>query len=283
MIAPSGRIQFDTAAFSQNAASTSQGYEQDAIGFRRARIALLGEYEMVDYIIEMDFANRGPESEFYGKTQSTAFKDVYIQVRDLPVLGNVRVGHFKECFGLEQFTGDNFTTFMERSVCDEGAFVPGRNDGIMAFNWTENERATWAIGAFANATGLDQPPLIQTNDWGAAVTARTTFLPWYDVNSNGRGLLHLGVDYSYRTAYNDLGKFATRPEANFADALINMSLPNVKDWQVVERGSGAGLRTALFAVGSFWHVRRVRQRRHQHLLGHVRLCELLSHRRKPAL
>ena len=34
---------------------------------------------------------------------------------DLPVLGNVRVGHFKECFGLEQLTSDNYTTFMERS------------------------------------------------------------------------------------------------------------------------------------------------------------------------
>ena len=91
---------------------------------------------MIDYIIEMDFANRGINSVINSKDQSTAFKDVYIQVHDLPVIGNVRVGHFKECFGLEQLTSDNYTTFMERSLDDEGAFVPGRNDGIMAFNWT---------------------------------------------------------------------------------------------------------------------------------------------------
>ena len=128
------------------------------MGFRRARLALLGEYEQIDYIIEMDFANRGINSAINSKDQSTAFKDVYIQVRDLPVIGNVRVGHFKECFGLEQLTSDNYTTFMERSLDDEGAFVPGRNDGIMAYNWTENQRATWAIGAFTNQTGYDQPP-----------------------------------------------------------------------------------------------------------------------------
>ena len=91
---------------------------------------------------------------------------MYIQVRDLPVIGNVRVGHFKECFGLEQLTSDNYTTFMERSLDDEGAFVPGRNDGIMAFNWTECQRATWAIGAFTNQTGYDQPPTFIYDHWG---------------------------------------------------------------------------------------------------------------------
>ncbi len=162
VIAPSGRIQFDAANFSQNAASNAQfGNVQNAVGFRRARIALLGEYEVIDYIVEMDFANRGINSAVNSKDQSTSFKDVYIQVRELPLLGNVRVGHYKECFGLEQLTSDNYTTFMERSIDDEGAFVPGRNNGIMAFNWTENQRATWAIGAFTNQTGFDQPPAVR--------------------------------------------------------------------------------------------------------------------------
>ena len=86
LIAPSGRIQFDMANFSQNAASDAQfGNAQNTVGFRRARLALLGEYEQVDYIIEMDFANRGIASAINQKDQSTAFKDVYIQLRDLPV------------------------------------------------------------------------------------------------------------------------------------------------------------------------------------------------------
>ena len=167
LIAPSGRIQFDVANFTQNPASVSQyGNEPNSVGFRRARLALLGEYGQIDYIIEMDFANRGAASQVNAKDQSTGFKDVYCQVRDLPVIGNVRIGHFKECFGLEQLTSDNYTTFMERSVDDEGAFVPGRNDGIMAFNWTENQRATWAIGVFTNQTGYDQPPTFHVRPLG---------------------------------------------------------------------------------------------------------------------
>ena len=46
LIAPSGRIQMDVANFTQNAASNTQfGNAQNAVGFRRARLALLGEYE----------------------------------------------------------------------------------------------------------------------------------------------------------------------------------------------------------------------------------------------
>ncbi len=250
LVAPSGRIQFDMANFSQNAASVSQfGNADNSVGFRRARLAMLGEYGLVDYIVEMDFANRGINSVINSKDESVAFKDVYIQVRELPVLGNVRVGHFKECFGLEQLTSDNYTTFMERSLDDEGAFVPGRNDGIMAYNWTENERATWAIGAFTNQTGFDQPPTFVADHWGLDLTMRATYLAWYDEASNGRGLLHTGLDYSYRSAPGNpnssstvtntgtVADLAARPEAAFGPAVVNIAFTDVKEWQVVNAES----------------------------------------------
>ena len=171
--------------------------------------------------------------EVNSKDQSTAFKDVYIQVRDLPVLGNVRVGHFKEWFGLEELTSDNYTTFMERSLDDEGAFVPGRNNGIMAFNWTENQRATWAIGAFTNQTGFDQPPTFVFDHWGLDLAMRATYLPWYDEASGGRGLLHTGLGYVYRSAPDDTMTLAARPESAFAPSVVNMTLTDVNDLQVL--------------------------------------------------
>ncbi len=240
LITASGRIQFDVANFSQNAASDAQfGNAQNTVGFRRARLALLGEYEQIDYIIEMDFANRGINSVIDSKDQSTAFKDVYIQVKDLPVIGNVRVGHFKECFGLEDLTSDNYTTFMERSLDDEGAFVPGRNDGIMAFNWTENQRATWAIGAFTNQTGYDQPPTFIYDHWGLEMPMRLTCLPWYDEASGGRGLLHVGIAYDYRSAADHTMQLAARPESAFAPSVVNMTLTGLNDIQ--ELGTEAAL------------------------------------------
>ncbi len=235
LIAPSGRIQMDVANYTQNAASDAQiGNIPNAVGFRRARLALLGEYEVVDYIIEMDFANRGVASVINQKDESVGFKDVYIQVRDLPLLGVVRVGHFKECFGLEALASDNYTTFMERSLCDEGTFVPGRNDGIMAYNWSECQRATWAVGTFTNQTGFDQPPLFQYDHWGLDMTARATYLPWYDEPSGGRGLLHTGLDYAYRSDPDDNFIFATKPESGFANAVVNMSTTDVKQWQTAD-------------------------------------------------
>jgi phosphate-selective porin OprO and OprP len=228
LIAPSGRIQFDVANFTQNNASQAEfGNVQNAVGFRRARIALLGGYQTVDYIIEMDFANRGIDATI-NKAQSTAFKDVYIQMHDLPLVGNVRVGHFKECFGLEDLTSDNFTTFMERSLDDEGAFVPGRNNGIMAFDWAENQRATWAAGAFTDYTGFDQPPLFQYDQGGLDLTTRVTWLPWYDEATEGRGLLHLGADYAFRSAPNHTAVFATRNESAFGPSVVNMTLATSK-------------------------------------------------------
>jgi phosphate-selective porin OprO and OprP len=235
-IIPSGRIQFDAAGFAQDATSTSQfGNVLNAVGFRRARLALLGEaYNQFDYIIEMDFANRGADVTVNPKAQSTAFKDVYVQMRDLPVLENVRVGHFKEPFGLEQLTSDNYTTFMERSICDEGAFVPGRNDGIMAFGWSKNERVTWGAGLFTCQTGFDQPPLFQCDDGGLDATGRITYLPWYDEGSGGRGLLHVGADYAFRSGPNDTAIFTSTPESKFGPGIVNFTLTDANYWQVFD-------------------------------------------------
>jgi phosphate-selective porin OprO and OprP len=253
LIAPSGRIQFDMANFSQNATSVTQyGNALNSVGFRRARLALLGEYEVVDYVIEMDFANRGVGAEVNSKDQSTGFKDVYIQVRDFPLIGNVRVGHFKEGFGLEQMTSDNYTTFMERSIIDEGTFVPGRNNGIQAFNWTESQRATWSIGGFTNQTGFDQPPLFQYDQWGLAATARGTYLAWYDEPSGGRGLLHTGLDYTYRSAPDHKQIFATRAESGFSPSVVNMTLTDVIDWQVF--GTEAALVYGPFSMQSEFYA-----------------------------
>ena len=60
-----------------------------------------------------------------------------------------------EDFGLEQITSDRFTTFMERSMCDEGFICPGRNVGVMSFGQSENEKATFAIGAFLNDNTIE--------------------------------------------------------------------------------------------------------------------------------
>jgi len=238
-----GRLQVDVNSFQQNAASVTQldgttpvggtdaGNIPSGVGFRRARLQVQGEaFDVMNYLLELDFA-----------AGTVSFRDVYIGVTQLPYVGNIRAGHFKEPFGLEDLASDNITTFMERSTSDENAIVPGRNLGVMLFNATQNQRATWQIGGFAtDPRQVDTPPIWLNDNGGYAVTMRATCLPWYDEATEGRGLLHLGAAYSYRdnAAYRDntgapMGYlFRTRPEAGLSPRVLNLDLASVLDVQL---------------------------------------------------
>jgi len=217
-----GRLQFEWANFDQDVVSHAQPYGdiQNGGEFRRARIYVAGEgFHIIDYQVEIDFGGTGTTAGGV-LLDNPSLKDVYFTVKELPWLQNVRVGHFKEPLGLEQLTGDNYTTFMERSLGDDPALVPGRNMGVMAFGWTKAEYATWAIGAFVDQTP-EAPPLYSNDHTATAVTMRGTYLPWYDECTEGRGLIHTGVGYSYRDAWNDTTRFRARPEAHLAPYVVD--------------------------------------------------------------
>ena len=220
-----GRIFADTAVFDQNANSVAQmvpaGDMENGTEMRAAWLYFKGTaMHVVDYKLQFDLAGQ------------TSFKDVFVQIKELPLLGNVRIGHFKEPFGMEQLESTRFTTFMERSLCDAGAFVPARNMGVMAFDCSDNERMTWAVGAFVSEQG-DTPPVFQDDHEGAAVTARVTFLPWYDEATEGRGLLHTGVAYSYRMVGDQTVQFRARPEAHLGKYIVDTTALDVSDYQIL--------------------------------------------------
>ncbi len=200
-----GRIMVDAAYFGQDSVNRATvGDIEDGVDFRRARIKVEGDaYQNMYYRIEMDFARAGRPN----------FTDVYIGLRDLPVLGNLQIGHFKEPFSIEELTSSRFITFMERALPIE-AFSPARNTGIMAYDHTPDLRWTWAIGWFrtnSDAWGDD------VGDEGEqSVTARVTYNPWY-VN-DGEGVLHIGGAYSYRNADEGVFRWRSRPEIRMAAA-----------------------------------------------------------------
>ncbi|HEY4761671.1 MAG TPA: porin [Thermoguttaceae bacterium] len=251
-----GLIQYDTAAFGgKNAATLGSPSLVDPAGrdafingttARRLRLQVTGEaFLNTEYKLEVDFAS----------TSRPTFKDVYFVIKELPYVQNVRIGHFKEPFGLEQQTSDRRTTFMERSMADEGFIVPARNIGVMLHGWTENERATFAIGGFLNQPGVENPPIFGYNvipgaaypnlptaapgqaaftlddEPQTALTMRATWLPWYDEATEGRGLWHLGAAYSYRSdegyrvGANPViaSNYQVRPEAFLAPVILNTS------------------------------------------------------------
>ncbi len=198
-----GRIYNDWGWMKEDSGveSSSIGDLADGTEFRTARMYMSGSiYENIDYKLQFDFAKTDNE-----------FKDVYFGIRDFP-FGYLKMGHFKEPFGLEELTSSRFITFMERSLAN--AFVPGRNTGFMLSSTALNNRATWAAGIFR-----------QTGKWGGEsseggynLTGRVTALPLYE--DEGANLLHVGAAYSLRNP-KDTVQYATEPEANLAPDFVD--------------------------------------------------------------
>jgi len=185
-----GRLFVDYAWFDQNESSkVTVGDEQDGVNFRSARLNLQGElYKDLFYRLEYEFAgNNGP----------TGFTDSYLGLKNIPYVGTLTIGHYKEPFSLDQLTLDSTTTFLERSL--PSTLAPVRNTGIQLSNaWfgePKAERLTAQLGLFKET---DNWPSANDSDedQGFAATGRITGLPIY--MDEGRYLLHLGLAYSHR-------------------------------------------------------------------------------------
>jgi phosphate-selective porin OprO/OprP len=122
--------------------------------------------------------------------------DAWATFKDLPVVGNIRVGNHKPPYSFEHLTSSRYLNFMERSLGFD-AFVENFNNGfapgISAFDTYLNRRGTWTVGLFKNT----RSPFawnVGTNE--LEVNGRVTFLPVdaYD----GQVLVHVGVGAAHR-------------------------------------------------------------------------------------
>jgi phosphate-selective porin OprO and OprP len=197
-----GRIQADWAAISgDDAVEAALGDLEGGSEFRRARLYFEGLlYERVEFKAQYDFAGGAAE-----------FKDVYLGLVDVPVVGAIRVGHFKEPWSLEEQTSSKYLTFMERSPMNE-AWSPSRNTGFMIHDGTD--RLRWAAGAFLPADDFGNAP--ETDEWGW--TGRITGLPW---RAGDDRFLHLGAAASRRDPVDDAARFRSRPEAHLAPRFVD--------------------------------------------------------------
>lgn len=207
-----GRVHQDWGWFTEDKEIRDTiGDQVDGAEFRRARIYLSGTiYKNIDFKMEYDFAAGGRPS----------FTDVFVELKEIPVVGNFRVGHYKEPFSLEQLTSDNNTTFMERSVMD--VFAPARNTGMMLHNTLADKRMTWAAGVFRNANDFGDSEGDKTTEGGYSFSGRLTGLPWYE--EEGRKLLHTGISYSYQNAFENKIRYRQTPEMHMADSFVDTDI-----------------------------------------------------------
>jgi phosphate-selective porin OprO and OprP len=187
-----------SSAFNNAGGSTSTVQNSSATLLRRAILQADGEiYGRFDFSIQFDFANASNDNDgeqaptFGNLTTSPTPLNVWLQMRDVPFFGYVRVGNQSKPIGMENNTAASNLPFMERSDNEDafyGPFDNGFSLGITAWNWLPSERATWRYGIFRPAT----------NEFGVALNkytigARVTALPWYE--DDGRQLVHIGLGY----------------------------------------------------------------------------------------
>lgn len=197
----SGFLQLDLGMFSQSDESRAHlGDIQNGVDFRRTRLQALGKLtDFTGYTIEMDFATVGRPS----------FQDVWGEQSELPVLGTVRLGQFRQPGTMDSWTSIRHLEFLERSLPFQ-AFDPFRRVGIMAYSMSENERTMWAYSVYG--TGLtffngvdttystlgDTRVATQIGDsGGVSFSSRLTHLLYYDDLTDGRYLLHVGGGYTF--------------------------------------------------------------------------------------
>lgn len=210
----SARAAYDFAFFDQDEElERAVGDEQDGTGFPYARLQLTGKmWEYITGVFEIEFAGENGQD-------TPSFREVYFQIDNIPYGGDrgfdLRAGHYREPFSMEDLIGVPYRTFNERSLAN--VFVPSYNPGIQIsdalFGDPKKERLTWALGVFKEA---DNWPSANDSDedQGYQITARVTGLPWY--SEDGRKLLHLGLAYSRRNPDGARLNYGARPDSRLA-------------------------------------------------------------------
>lgn len=215
-----GRAQLDAAFYDDDDYVDAGGSDQkDGVKFRRIRLEASGEmYKHAEFKVQLDFAD-----DKKGKSDDVevALKDVYMGLKNLKdcwgcAFPNIRVGHFKEPFSLEELTSSKYISFMERAL--PNVFAPSRNVGFMLHDSLRGGQLNYGVGLFATTDDGGEAS-IEEGDDGMAFTARVGWTPWYDCTCPCNRF-HIGASYSHRF---DLGsvRFRQRPEISLRDRLVD--------------------------------------------------------------
>ena len=198
-----GRIMYDMAVWGDSTMDNA-GTE-----FRRVRIFNSGKlYGNVKYKLQLDFA--GGE---------ISFKDIWMELGELPFSGKLRVGHFKEPLRLEALTSSKYITFMERAL--PISLSPERNTGAM-YHTTFGDKISFQSGIFreGDSFGNDKEATNNVN-----ITSRVTYL----AINNDRKLLHLGASNSIRRNNDNTYKISSRAENHLGTKLIDASFEDIDE------------------------------------------------------
>ncbi len=258
--APPGARPGHAQGVASGVAADGIGNLQDGVFFRRIRAFAEGTcWENVEYRLIPAFEN--------DQYSTVGLDEFWVGAKDLPYFGTVRVGHVKDCLGLEgdMTASSRCMTFMERSAYSEAIEL---NQNFVTGIWLGDnyldQRMTWSTTVFRADQSSSSGVLFGDGQMG--VQGRLTALPVYE--DEGRELLHLGVSGGWRngTSNNATSPLHTfelraRPEMRDDDPAGSPSggqvVPNADSNRMIDTGAIASnddfiLGTeALYVLGPF--------------------------------
>lgn len=173
------RLQIDGAIYNENLNEMSNGTV-----FRRLTFALKAVlWKDWQAEFDMDFG------EDVDVDPQTSLRDMWVQYTFPTFNLSLRVGNFKEPFGLENLNSSRLLTFLERTAVTN-AFRIGRRVGASARYWTDYGQITGAI--MGHEAGLRVDKGQQDEGWSSAL--RVSVAP---INNFGENL-HIGVSGAYK-------------------------------------------------------------------------------------
>ena len=258
-----GRVQMDDAWFStpQSIQNNINIPYADGADFRRARLRVDGTmYENYDWAAEFDFVNSSrvrnqPGNPGFFDEALTAPTDLWVQIREVPVLSTIKIGNQKEPIGFEHLVSSRFLPFMERSYAQDafyGGAFNGFTPGVTAFNnYGHDDLGLWHVGIFKPSNNVFA---FNNGDGDFSVVGRLTRALVYA--NDGEYLLHVGVSGREATGVSQAG-VPGRPFTYRTRDAIRSGLS--ADWPVPASISLFGdetqsLNTELVAVAGPWTV-----------------------------
>ncbi len=199
-----GMAQMDVGWIGQDDANQAiLGDIQDGADIRRARLGAKGDFsEKLGYLVELDFAF----------AQRINVTDVYLDIRDVPWLGTIRIGRWRLPFNMDARTSVKELTFLERSL--PFTFAPFRQIGAGFQGITVDETTTWAASVFRFPT--DEFGGNVGDNGGYSTVGRITHAIPLGPRERGSAL-HVGGAYSLIDPANDRVRYATSPEIGIGE------------------------------------------------------------------
>lgn len=191
-----GRVQADAYAIDDGGSTLNP--MGNGAELRRVRFGAYGKmFGAWQYKFEVEYAG-----------DKVAVKDAFVQTGLADDL-QLKVGHYKEFYGIDNLTSDNYVSFMERAL--SSVYWP---EEAMGAGLIYGDGKLFGLQAGLFSPGVANGGAGGTTDWSA--TGRAYIAP-----TLGSGVIHVGLNGSYRGYESSTTtKFEQRPEAHAAEKVL---------------------------------------------------------------